>query len=79
MRESLLNTFADPLEKLKSRYSNPYSIGPLFTGSRGLGLERRGFWKRRLIELREDESYSESTYESMTKIEKDIADRQICI
>ncbi|OTA57943.1 hypothetical protein K449DRAFT_467541 [Hypoxylon sp. EC38] len=82
MRESLLNTFADPLEKLESRYSNPYSIGPLFTGSRGFSPERWGFWKRRLIELREDESYSESTYESideavdaMTRIEKEIADR----
>ncbi|KAI1634984.1 hypothetical protein F4809DRAFT_651488 [Biscogniauxia mediterranea] len=82
MRESLLNTFADPLEKLESRYSNPYSIGPLFAGSRGFSLERWGFWKRRLIELREDKSFGESTYnlideavEAMTAIEKEVAER----
>ncbi|KAI0834277.1 hypothetical protein F5Y06DRAFT_300813 [Hypoxylon sp. FL0890] len=82
MRESLLNKFADPLEDLESRYSNPYSIGPLFTGSRGFSLERWGFWKRRLIELREEESYGEATYElidgateAMAKIEEDIVER----
>ncbi|KAI1135857.1 hypothetical protein F5Y05DRAFT_393556 [Hypoxylon sp. FL0543] len=82
MRESLLNAFADPLEKLERRYSNPYSIGPLFTGWRGFSLERWGFWKRRLVELREDKGYGDSTYEmvvdaveAMTTIEKVIAQR----
>ncbi|KAI1406825.1 hypothetical protein F5Y13DRAFT_176247 [Hypoxylon sp. FL1857] len=82
MRESLLNSYANPLEKLESRYSNPYSIGPLFTGSRGFNLERWGFWKRRLIEVREDKGYGESTYElideaveTMAAIEKEIAEK----
>ncbi|KAI1401015.1 hypothetical protein F4819DRAFT_345555 [Hypoxylon fuscum] len=79
MRESLLDTYADPTEKLASRYSNPYSIGPLFTGLRGFSLERWGFWKRRLVELHEDNIYGEITYklideaiEVMTGIGKDI-------
>ncbi|XXG95716.1 hypothetical protein Hte_001986 [Hypoxylon texense] len=79
MRESLLNTFADPKEDLETRYSNPYSIGPLFTGLRGFSLERWGFWKRRLVELREVDIYNEITYklideaiEMMTGIERDI-------
>ncbi|KAI1084381.1 hypothetical protein F5B20DRAFT_293940 [Whalleya microplaca] len=63
MQESLQSTYANPLEKLESRYWSPYSIGPLFTGSRGFTLERWGFWKRRLYELQEDKSYSETTYE----------------
>ncbi|KAI0173059.1 hypothetical protein GGR52DRAFT_541734 [Hypoxylon sp. FL1284] len=79
MRESLLGTFADPKEKLEPRYSNPYYIGPLFTGLRGFSLERWGFWKRRLVELREGDIYGELTcklideaIEVMTGIERDI-------
>ncbi|KAI1460134.1 hypothetical protein F4805DRAFT_418241 [Annulohypoxylon moriforme] len=82
IRESLLNSYTDPKEKLESRYSNPYSIGPLFTGLRGFSLERWGFWKRRLFELREDNIYGEITYKSideaievMTGIERDILEK----
>ncbi|KAI1759616.1 hypothetical protein GGR53DRAFT_513059 [Hypoxylon sp. FL1150] len=79
MRESLLDTYADPKEKLETRHYNPYSIGPLFTGLRGFTLERWGFWKRRLLELRDEKIYGEITYklmdeaiEVMTTIEEDI-------
>jgi hypothetical protein len=47
LRESLLNALSH-----EPNSGSPWSGGPLFPGARGFNLERWGFWKRRLGDLR---------------------------
>lgn len=48
LQESLLNGLSH-----EPTSGQPWRGGPLFPGTRGFNLERWGFWKRRLGELRE--------------------------
>lgn len=48
LRESMLNTFSDEQDMLDQTLA-----GPVFDGTGGYNLERWGFWKRELAEVRE--------------------------
>jgi len=73
LRESLLNALSR-----EPSSGSPWSGGPLFPGARGFNLERWGFWKRRLGELRKTvvESSQKSIGEAvelMTALEAEVA------
>ncbi len=76
LRESLLNYLSTEPED--ATHGSPYRGGSLYSGTKGFGLERWGFWKRRLTESRKDVSESihvsiNEAVEVMTKVEKDVA------
>jgi len=52
LRESLRNSLS--AEPEDATHGSPYRGGSLYSGTRGHNLERWGFWKRRLLELREN-------------------------
>jgi hypothetical protein len=59
-------------------HGSPYRGGPLYSGAKGFGLERWGFWKRGLTESRKDVSDSvhvsiDEAVEMMTKVEMEVA------
>ncbi|TVY32742.1 hypothetical protein LSUB1_G007514 [Lachnellula subtilissima] len=73
LRESLLNSLSHEPSSGK-----PWNGGPLFRGGRGFNLERWGFWKRRLGELRKDAVESSQkaigeAVELMTELEAEAA------
>ena len=73
LRESLLNSLSH-----EPRSGKPWNGGPLFPGARGFNLERWGFWKRRLGELRKDAVESsqnaiDEAVELMTALEAEAA------
>lgn len=51
LEDSLLSIHT---ETPKENQGDPYGTGPLFPGSGGFNLERWGWWKRRLVEIREN-------------------------
>ncbi|KAH8656690.1 hypothetical protein BGZ60DRAFT_384614 [Tricladium varicosporioides] len=75
-RESLLNSLSTQPED--ATHGSPYRGGSLYSGVKGFSLERWGFWKRRLTELRKDVSESihvsiNEAVEMMTQIEMEVA------
>lgn len=73
LRESLLNALSEAPSSGK-----PWDGGPLFLGTRGFNLERWGFWKRRLGEVRKDAVEStqkaiDEAIELMTALEAELA------
>lgn len=72
--ESVQCTFSNEIED--RTHGSPYRGGPLFSGTRGFNLERWGFWKRRLVELRKDIDVSlqfviDEAVQTMSVIEKE--------
>ena len=72
LRNSLLN-----IATVKPDRSNPFATYPLFQGSVGFTLERWGFWKRRLMEIRRDADESlrapiDEAVQIMTDLEKEV-------
>ncbi|KAL7628330.1 hypothetical protein AAE478_002530 [Parahypoxylon ruwenzoriense] len=79
LRESMLNTFADFNESETA--GRPYCGGPLWTGAGGYSLERWGFWKRRLAEIRTSvgenlDATIEDALEAMTLAERQLGHGQ---
>lgn len=73
LRESLLNALSHEPDS-----GSPWSGGPLFPGARGFNLERWGFWKRRLGELRKaavqsSQKLIDEAVELMTALESEAA------
>jgi hypothetical protein len=73
LRESLLNALSH-----EPNSGSPWSGGPLFPGARGFNLERWGFWKRRLGELRKaavesSQKLIDEAVELMTALEAEAA------
>lgn len=75
LQESLNNTFRDSPEG--PNQGTPYRPGVLFKGTNGFSLERWGFWKRRLTELRRDHEALQDDIEAavaeMERVEASIA------
>lgn len=72
---SLLNSRSTEPED--ATHGSPYRGGALYSGTRGFNLERWGFWKRRLAELRKDVgdiAPIDEALEMMTAAEKEAAD-----
>ncbi|CAH0054932.1 unnamed protein product [Clonostachys solani] len=72
--ESVLGTFSTEPED--AAHGSPYRGGSLFHGTRGFNLERWGFWKRRLVELRNGadasvQSAIDDAVQTMSSIEKE--------
>jgi len=77
LQESLLNSLSTEPED--ATHGSPYRGGSLYSGAKGFGLERWGFWKRRLTELRKDVGESihasiNEAVEMMTKLEMEVAE-----
>lgn len=74
LKDSLLGVLSD------DQVLNAFKGGALFTGIRGMSVERWGFWKRRLIEMRKDDQNEtlcasiDEALEAMTAVEKTAAD-----
>ncbi|KAE9374116.1 hypothetical protein N431DRAFT_454918 [Stipitochalara longipes BDJ] len=76
LQESMLNSLSTALED--ATHGSPYRGGSLYSGVKRFGLERWGFWKRRLMELRKDANESihvsiNEAVEMMTKSEMEVA------
>jgi hypothetical protein len=76
LQKSLLNFLSTEPEN--ESHESPYRGGPLYSGAKGFGLERWGFWKRRLTESRKDVSESglvsvDEAMEKMAKVEMEVA------
>lgn len=72
LKESLLSSETTPAR------DNLFTTGVLFQGSIGFTLERWGFWKRRLTEVRDDfteplRGIINNVVQSMTDLEKEVA------